>query len=829
VRRRIVLSLLVIVACAASGATVAAVHSRSTTAALRRLVDLHRIEELRQNLIIAIQTAQSDLYTANTALGAEVDVITENVFRLEAAARRCADCHHQPEVAARLDRVNTLVADYQTALSYYLTASADRDRIARLKLDAARIGSELLGNTEQMSIQASRKLDVLTGEAMQSIDEAGAILFVAIVATVLLGMAVAVWLTGSITGPVEALVAATRAIASGNLGYTIDTEDRSELGELARHFNGMSTALARGYADLQAQVREREHAEQALRTSEQRYALAARGANDGLWDWDLAASRVYLSPRWKSMLGHADAEVGDDPEEWFGRIHLEDRARVEAQVAEHLAGATPHFEVEYRILHADGAHLWVVCRGLAVRDEAGRPTRMAGSQTDITPRKRAEERLVHDALHDALTGLPNRALFIDRLGQLLAAAARQPQPSYAVLFLDLDRFKVVNDSLGHVIGDRLLVAVGERIGGCLRPSDTVARLGGDEFGVLLDGIHGPNDAGQVSQRILDALGESFAVDGHEIFEQASIGIALGAERYARPEDVLRDADVAMYQAKAKGKGCFVVFDAEMHGSVVARLRMESELRRAVEHGREFLLHYQPIVDLRTSGLVGLEALIRWQPPGRDLVHPADFVPLAEESGMILPIGEWAVAAACDQLRTWRERHPQLSRATMSVNISARQFAQQDVVARLERILREAGVDPRHVALEVTESAIMDDVTSSAAKLARLRDLGMDIHVDDFGTGYSSLSYLHRFPITALKIDRSFVAGLGANGESEELIRAIVSIAETLRFEVIAEGVETPEQLARLKNLRCRYAQGYLFARPMEPGDVERWATPRAVG
>jgi EAL domain-containing protein (putative c-di-GMP-specific phosphodiesterase class I) len=267
----------------------------------------------------------------------------------------------------------------------------------------------------------------------------------------------------------------------------------------------------------------------------------------------------------------------------------------------------------------------------------------------------------------------------------------------------------------------------------------------------------------------------------------------------------------------------------MHGSVVARLRLESELRSAVEHGEEFLLHYQPIIELRGSRLVGLEALLRWQPPGRGLVHPAEFVPLAEESGMILPLGEWAIAAACAQLRVWRERHPQLSRVRMSVNVSARQFAQPDLVGRLERIVGEAGVDPRHLALEVTESAIMDDVATSAAKLARLRDLGMEIHVDDFGTGYSSLSYLHRFPITALKIDRSFIARLGTQGESEELVRAILSIAETLKFDVVAEGVERPDQLAKLMQLRCRYAQGYLFAQPMDPGAVEGWATPRAVG
>jgi diguanylate cyclase (GGDEF)-like protein len=699
-RRRIGLCLVVLVACAASGAIASAVHTRRTSVTMQRLLDLHKVEELRQHLIVSIQTAQSDLYTVNTPLGAEADAIAENVLRLEEAAARCSTCHHDPPVQARLDRMGRLIDDYEAALSYYITASADSERIMRLKLDAARLGGELLSTTEEMSVQASRSLDTLTVAAMHRVEQARVILFWTVVVTLLVGVADAVWLTRAITRPIEELVEATRAIASGDLGYTIETRDRTEFGELARHFNAMSAALAKGYAELEAQIRERQ---------------------------------------------------------------------------------------------------------------------------------RAEERLLHDAFHDALTGLPNRALFIDRLGLVLAGASRQPQPAFAVLFLDLDRFKVVNDSLGHLIGDRLLVDVGQRIAGCLRPSDTIARLGGDEFAVLLDPFRGARDAAQVAQRILDALARPFRIEGHEIFAKASIGIALGSDRYRAPEEVLRDADVAMYQAKAKGKGCFVVFDAEMHGSAVARLRLESDLRRAVEHGQEFLLHYQPIVDLRTRHVVSFEALIRWHPPGRELVHPSEFVPLAEESGMILPIGEWAIGAALAQLRTWRERHPQLSRTTVSVNVSAKQFAQPDLVARLERLLGETGVEPRHVAIEVTESAIMDDVAASAAKLGRLRDMGMHVHVDDFGTGYSSLSYLHRFPITALKIDRSFVTGLATHGESEELVRAIVSIAETLKFGVIAEGVEDEEQLARLVRLRCQLGQGYLFARPMDAAEVERWAMPRAVG
>jgi predicted signal transduction protein with EAL and GGDEF domain len=359
----------------------------------------------------------------------------------------------------------------------------------------------------------------------------------------------------------------------------------------------------------------------------------------------------------------------------------------------------------------------------------------------------------------------------------------------------------------------------------------VARLGGDEFGVLLDRIGDPSEAAQIADRILRSLAKAVEVDGHELYVTCSIGVALRSERYQRPEQVLRDADIAMYQAKTKGKACTEVFDAEMHGSVVDRLQLEADLRRAVEHGEDFALHYQPIVALRTGKLIGIEALVRWSKAGRGLLEANEFVPLAEESGVIVALGEWVFKAACAQLRIWQDRVPALAHVTLSINVSGPQFRRPEFVESVLRSVREAAVDPRLVALEVTEAVIMDEVEAAATKLARLRDMGVQIHVDDFGTGYSSLSYLHRFPITAVKIDRSFVAGLRGHGESEEVIKAIVSIAESLDFDVIAEGVETATQMERLEDLRCRYAQGYQVARPMSARDLEAWvaaAKPRSV-
>ncbi len=701
-KRKILIALLVVFACSATGAVMAVVYIKSTTEELKRVSELHRIEEMRQHLIVAIQEAQSELYTVNTQLGHHADVITDNIFELERAAQSCTGCHHTPEIMQRLERVQALIGEYQTALSYYITASANKDRIAKLKLDAASLGSEILRTTEDMAVQASTRAEERATGAMRRFDQARAILTFTILVSLIVAIAVAVHLATSITRPVEALVRATRAIAAGDLGFSIDLKDRTELGELASHFNSMSAALRDGYAALQSEIEER---------------------------------------------------------------------------------------------------------------------------------KRAEARLLYDAFHDALTGLPNRALFLDRLQHVIEAGKRHPEQRYAVLFLDLDRFKVVNDTLGHLVGDHLLVAIGERLADCLRPGDTVARLGGDEFGVLLDGIEGAQDALQVADRIQKALDKVVEVDGHEIFITASIGVTLRSERYQRPEQVLRDADIAMYQAKVKGKACSEIFDAEMHGSVVDRLQLEADLRRAVEHGEGFLLHYQPIVALRTGKLIGLEALLRWNKPGRGLLDATEFISLAEESGVVVPIGEWVIRTACAQLKLWQERVPALAAVTLSFNVSGRQFRRQDFVETLGRLVREAGVDPRFVAVEVKESVIMDDVEASAAKLSRLRDMGIQIHVDHFGTGYSSLSYLHRFPITAVKIDRSFVSGLPGHPESEEVIKAIVSIAESLDFDVIAEGVEARAQAEKLENLRCRYAQGFHLANPLSAADVEIWAAttqPRSV-
>ncbi|MDP2156742.1 MAG: EAL domain-containing protein, partial [Nitrospirota bacterium] len=639
----------------------------------------------------------------------------------------------------------------------YITVSANRENIERLKFNAAAMGNTLLATTEQMSIDASRKLALMTHEALERARIVRTILIVTILLTFIFSLLIAFRLTKSITDPINVLVNATRAIAAGDLDYSVSYKDKTEFGELADNFNIMSSALKEGYTELEEDIAKRKEAEAALAKSEERYALAAQGANDGLWDWDITNNRIYYSPRWKMMLGGSESDINDSPEEWFGRVHPDDRKKLDSQFAAHMLGNTPHFESEYRITHKDGTYRWALSRGIAVRDTSGKAFRIAGSQSDITARKSAEEQLIYDAFHDALTGLPNRALFMDRLQQALRAletqARRHRDHNFAVLFIDLDRFKVINDSLGHIIGDRLLVAVGQRLLNCLRPSDSVARLGGDEYAVLLETSNERKDFIDIAERIQADLPIPFLIDGRELITTASIGIAFGSGIYSHADEIIRDADIAMYQAKAKGKSRIEIFEEHMHASFIDRLKLEADLRMALDH-RELRLHYQPILDMTSNRLTGFEALVRWFHPTRGIIFPLDFIPLAEESGLIMEIGEWIFREACTQLVIWQKKYTSSPGLTMSMNISGRQFSNPALLDQIILIVKDVGIEPGSLIIEITESIIMDNTDLALATLQKLRKMGFQLHIDDFGTGYSSLSYINVFPVTALKIDRS---------------------------------------------------------------------------
>ncbi|HSJ16226.1 MAG TPA: EAL domain-containing protein [Longimicrobiales bacterium] len=466
-----------------------------------------------------------------------------------------------------------------------------------------------------------------------------------------------------------------------------------------------------------------------------------------------------------------------------------------------------------------GRSAWVAAVYSPHRDPAGDIMGVVSIVLDITERKRAEEQLLHNAFHDGLTGLPNRALFFDRLEQSLKHTARHPEQVFGVAFLDLDRFKVINDSLGHIVGDELLVSIAHRLQSCLRQGDTVARLGGDEFALLLEDVDDLIDATQVAERILQELSTPFHLGEHEVFTGASIGIALSSTGYERPEDILRDADTAMYRAKLEGRSRYEVFDRDMHEKAVQVLQIESELRRALDR-KEFVLHYQPIIALATGRITGFEALLRWQNPRGGLLPPADFIPLAEETGLIVPIGWWVLEEACRQVRAWQERYPATAALTVSVNLSGAQFMQSNLLRQVDGVLRRTGLPAHSLILEITESVIVQNAELVMSAMQALRERGIQLCIDDFGTGYSSLNYLRAFPVDALKIDRSFIAQIGAEDGNAELIETIVSLSRKLGMQAVAEGVETVEQLDLVRGLGPQYAQGFFFAAALPPRQLE---------
>ena len=559
---------------------------------------------------------------------------------------------------------------------------------------------------------------------------------------------------------------------------------------------------------------ERQRAEDALRQSEERYVLAVSGSNDGLWDWQMSSDKVYYSPRWKAILGYAEDAPFYSMDDWIERIHPTDIQGFQHALDAHLAGETEQFSHEYRLQNQRGAYTWVLSRGVAVRDAAGNLQRMAGSLTDISARKQAEEQLIYDAFHDNLTALPNRNLLLDRLDQAVKQLRRRSQPNFAVLFIDLDRFKTINDSLGHSVGDRLLIDFSQRLSRLLRPGDTVARLGGDEFAVLLIDVLSINSVTHIAHRILDLSAQKFTIDGHDIFISASIGIAMGLSSYRSSEEILRDADIAMYRAKTSGKSRYEVFDRQMHHEVVEALRLETDLRGAIQRG-EFSMFYQPIVSLREGQLVGFESLIRWRHPRRGLVAPDFFIPAAEDTGLIVPIGWWTLYESCRQTREWQLQFPAYAGLRISVNVSGKLFNHPDVVDKIEHILSETGLPPHCLQIELTESILLSHVESAMTKLSRLRNIGVGLYIDDFGTGYSSLSYLQKFNYDSLKIDRSFIRELTKPNSTETIIQAIISLGHELGMNIIAEGVETSGQVQRLLELRCPQVQGFWFSRPLD--------------
>jgi diguanylate cyclase (GGDEF)-like protein/PAS domain S-box-containing protein len=500
--------------------------------------------------------------------------------------------------------------------------------------------------------------------------------------------------------------------------------------------------------------------------------------------------------------------------------HPDDLPTALSNIGQLLKGKVQASQMEKRYIHKSGHEVWVHWSVSLVRDQYIKSAHFIFQIQDITDRKLAEQQLHHDAFHDALTGLPNRALFMDHLKLAIARSRRSLTTKFAVLYLDLDRFKVINDSLGHTIGDQLLVGIADRLKKHLRPGDTVARLGGDEFTVLVEDIEDESESVQVAERVQKELSIPFTLSGREVFTTVSMGIAPSSTGYERAEDILRDADTAMYRAKSLGKARYEIFDKAMHARAINLLQMETDMRRALERD-EFLLHYQPIVALDNFRLRGFEALVRWQHPERGFISPMDFIPVAEETGMIIQLGEWVMHEACKQMQRWQKIFPVDPPLFISVNLSSKQFSQNTLISSFSNILQETGVKPQTVKLEITESVVMENIDTATDMLRQLRALGVQLAIDDFGTGYSSLSYLHRFPIDTLKIDRSFVTRMSENNENTEIVRTIIVLAQNLGMDVVAEGVETNEQLFLLQKLGCENGQGYFFSKPVNAEGAEK--------
>jgi len=565
-----------------------------------------------------------------------------------------------------------------------------------------------------------------------------------------------------------------------------------------------------------------------LAERDQLFQLISENAADMIALVDSDGRRLYNSPAYQKVLGYSPEDLKNTSS--FEQIHPDDRLRV-VKAAEKARQTGCGERLEYRVRHRDGSWRSLESTASPIRNAKGQTDKLVIVNRDITERKRAEELLAHNAFHDGLTNLPNRALFLDRLQRALTLSKRHTNYKFAVLLIDVDEFKIVNDSLGHTAGDELLIRIGQRLKDVVRRTDTVsrphnsgvreqtingdtlARLGGDEFTILLDDIRDPIEAVRVAERVQAELAPPFVVNQQKIVVSASIGIAASTSPHTQAEDLLRDADIAMYRAKRAGKARCEVSDMAMHADAVKRLRLETDLRKALEQG-EFRVYYQPIVSLQTAKITGFEALTRWQRP-EGVLSPMEFIAVAEETGLIIPMNRQLLREACQHLQSWQSEFPSSPPLSMSVNLTSKEFAQPDLVGEIRKSLDQTGLDPGCLQLEIIETIAMGDTEKSGHVLSQLKALGVRLSIDDFGTGYSSLGRLRRIPVDTLKIDRSFISNMDSDPENREIVRTIIMLAHNLGLKVVAEGTETEEQVTQLKQLNCEMAQGYFFSRPAD--------------
>lgn len=633
------------------------------------------------------------------------------------------------------------------------------------------------------------------------------LILVGLVTISLIGLSAA-FIRRQFIGPIQKIVTKLESVDDEQNVYPEPLDDSMLKNE--------AKTLVSGFNQFIDQLRLKNRRENALRESEERYSLAIQGANDGIWDWDLVKNFCYFSQRWRYMLGYTQESVHNTISEWFTRVHPDDITNLKADINAHLEHQTPHFENEHRIRHANGTFIWVLARGLAIFNQEDKAIRFAGSITDISEQKAYEARLLHDAMHDPLTNIPNRAYFTQILENALSRTLRREDYHAAVLYLDLDRFKLINDSLGHQVGDQVLLETTQRLRRCLRSMDTISRFGGDEFAILLEEINGLQDAIHIARRILQEVNQPIPIPGQQdLVSNTSIGIVLITRGYQNSEEILRDADTAMYQAKAQGRGRFEVFDKEMHAYTLNKLRMEGELRRAMNN-KEFKVFYQPIIDPGSGSIRFVEALLRWQHPEKGLINTEAFIPLAEESGLIRALNKWVLHNACAEAQQWANNG--FSALIVSVNISPILLTSPDLGDIVRGALSDYSLEPEALQLEITESAGIYNSGIAIQNLYDLTSIGVKICLDDYGLVASSLEQLKRLPIYGIKIAQNFIKDLPANSDDAAISSAIIAMAHILGMQVFGEGIENQQQMDYLIEKGCNFLQGFWFTQPLHRTD-----------
>ncbi|PLX73538.1 MAG: sensor domain-containing diguanylate cyclase [Azoarcus sp.] len=803
-----------------------------------------RNSSIRTRLLLAstaVQVVLLSLLLANSvrlmndATTASLDtLISQNASMLHAMATAYGE---QPSYGPLQDTLGELLADSDKGLIYVRIG----DSTGRILLSAGQTGMSglppatatpgigigemldhpvihvrrplLLARNEVGFLQFGVSVSVLA-KARQSIIQQGALIaLIEIVITFVLLSGIGYLLSNKLAR----LLAGSKAITDGYLDHRLPDDGGDELARLAKHFNIMASTLQQRVSELQ-QTAER------LKTSEQRYALAMRGANDGLWDWDINTNRTYFAPRFCELIGIPEDDAATDPEPFISRLHPDETAGYRARMIDHLRGDNPQFMLEHRIRQPDGSYRWIMTRGVALRDASGRAIRMAGSISDVHLRKRAEEQLIHDALHDGLTGLPNRALFIEHVRLALGQQRRDESYRFAVLAINLERFHLVNDSYGHATGDLLLREVAHQLHDLLRSGDLLARVGGDQFAVLLNGVDDSTEALDIAKTMIELPGFDAPGADRTLHPKCRIGLAMSDNERTDGEALLRAADNALQIARQSDNCSIKVFHASMHALALNTLQLETDLRNALASGT-LSVHYQPIMRLMDRRISSFEALVRWEHPVHGMIPPSQFIPLAEALDMIHELGLLVLRRTCEDILRWQAQTGNEQIPPVSVNLSARQLSRSTLADELIAIIEASKLEPERIRFEVTESILARADGPASNTLRQLRSAGIKVLIDDFGTGFSALSYLHTIPCDLIKLDGSFVGAITNDSRLRAIVRRSIELAHDLNIGVVAECIESGEQATTLNGMGCDFGQGYLFSRPLPAEEASRFLTP----